>query len=82
MGPDGRRAPGEIRGLRIALWRERRQTEKLLNRLLVAIKTEIGRLEGRMLAELENIDASIGLVAGELARHADDPPMKDVNHGH
>jgi hypothetical protein len=62
-----------LRLIRIALWRERRQTEKLLNSLLVAIKAEIGLVKGRILAKFEDIDTSVGLVAGELARCSNDP---------
>ena len=58
----------------IALWRERRHTEKLLNGLLVAIKAEIGLVEKRTLAKLEDIDTSVGLIAGEIARRNSDPP--------
>lgn len=65
-----------FRLIRIALWRERRHTEKLLNGLLAAIKTEIGLAEQRMLAKLEDIDTSVSLIAGELARRNSDPPSK------
>jgi hypothetical protein len=58
----------------IALWRERRHTEKLLNGLLVATKAELGLVEQRMLAKLEDIDSSVSLVAEELARRSSDPP--------
>jgi len=60
--------------IRIALWRERRHTEKMLNSLLVAIKTEIGLLEERMSTKLEDIDTSVSLIAGEVARRNSDPP--------
>ena len=59
---------------RQALKRERRHTEKLLNGLLVAIKTEIGLVEERMSAKLEDIDTSVCLVAGELAHRSSNPP--------
>jgi len=63
-----------VRLIRIALWRDRRHTEKLLTSLLATIRTEIGLMEERMLAKLEDIDTSVGLVAGELARRSSDPP--------
>ena len=60
---------------RIALRRERRHTEKLLKGLLLAINSEIGLVEERMLAKLEDIDTSVSLIAGELARRNSDPPL-------
>ncbi|MGA2269048.1 MAG: hypothetical protein ABSH44_11320 [Bryobacteraceae bacterium] len=69
---DPQRDGGRLIGL--ALWRERRHTEKLLNGLLVAIKAEIGLAEERTLAKLEDIDTSVGLIAGELARRNSNPP--------
>src|ERR1017187_8759905 len=63
-----------LRLIGIALWRERRHTEKLLNGLLVAIKAEIGLAEQRTMAKLEDIDTSVSLIAGELARRNGDPP--------
>jgi transposase len=47
--------------------------------LLVDIKADIGLVEERMLAKLEDIDTSVGLVAGELARRNSDPPAN--GHG-
>lgn len=81
-GPQGnkeRAFPGDsqcdaLRLIGIALWRERRHTEKLLKGLLVAIKTEIGLLEDRMLTKIEDIDTSVSLIAGELSRRSSDPP--------
>jgi hypothetical protein len=67
-----------VRLLRIALWRDRRHTEKLLNGLFAAVKTEIRLLEERMSAKLENIDTSVSLVAGELARQNSDPPSTNA----
>jgi hypothetical protein len=69
-----------LRLSKIALWQERRHTEKLLDSLLVAIKTEIGLVEGRILAKIEDIDTSISLVAGELARRSNDPPSDRAGH--
>jgi hypothetical protein len=63
-----------VRLIRIALWRDRRHTEKLLTSLLATIRAEIGLMEKRMLAKLEDIDTSVGLVAGELGRRSSDPP--------
>lgn len=65
-----------FRHIGIALWRERRHTEKLLNGLLIAIEAEIGLKEERTLTKLEEIDTALGLVAGELARRTSDPPSK------
>jgi hypothetical protein len=63
-----------IRLVRNALWRERRHTERLVKDQFLATSNEIGLLEKRMLAKLEDIDASVSLVAGELARRSGDPP--------
>jgi hypothetical protein len=63
-----------VKLIRIALWRERRHTEKLLNGLFAAVNTEIGLLEERTLAKLEDVDNSVSLIAGELARRSNDPP--------
>ena len=52
----------------------RRHAEKLLTSLLATIRAEIGLMEKRMLAKLEDIDTSVGLVAGELGRRSSDPP--------
>ena len=45
-----------------------------MNGLLVAINTEIGLAEQKMLAKLEDIDTSVSLIAGELVRRNSDPP--------
>jgi hypothetical protein len=63
-----------LRLSRIALWRERRHTQRLLKDQFLAIKAEIGLVEERILAKLEDIDTSVGLIAGELARRSCDPP--------
>ena len=63
-----------IRLVRIALWRERRHTERLLKDQLLAIKAEIRLVDQRMMAKLEEIDTSMSLIAGELARRSSDPP--------
>jgi len=71
--PDGPQ-PEAFRLISLALWRERRHTERLLNSLLVAIKAEIGLVEERTSAKLEEIDTSVGLIARELARRSGGPP--------
>ena len=71
-----------LRLSRIALRRERRHTKKLLEGLLLAINAEIGLVEERISAKLEDIDTSVSLIAGELARRNNDPPPDDVNRGH
>lgn len=63
-----------LRLSRIALRRERRHTEKLLKGLLLAINAKIGLVEERALAKLEDIDTSVSLIAGELARRNSGPP--------
>jgi len=63
-----------LRLIGIALWREGRHTDKQLNGLLVAIKTEMGLVEQRLLARLEELDTSVSLIARELARRNSDPP--------
>ena len=62
-----------VRLVRIALWRERRHTERLLKDQFLAIKAEIRLGEEKVLAKLEGIDTSVSLIAGELARRANDP---------
>ena len=63
-----------LRLIRVALWRERRHTEKLVKDQLLAINAEIGLVEQKMLAKLEGLDTSVSLIAGELARRNNDPP--------
>ena len=63
-----------VRLVRIALWRERRHTEGLLNDQLLAIKAEIGLVEEKILAKLDGLDTSVSLIAGELAHRNSDPP--------
>ncbi len=63
-----------VRLIGIALWRERRHTEKLLKGLLPGINTEIGLVEERILAKVEDIDTSVSLIAREFARRNCDPP--------
>lgn len=46
----------------------------MLKGLLLAVNAEIGRVEERTLAKLEDIDTSVSLIAGELARRNSDPP--------
>jgi hypothetical protein len=67
-----------LRLSRIALWHERRHTENLLKDLLLAINAEIGLVEQRMLTKLGDIDTSVSLIAGELARRSSDPPLNDA----
>lgn len=38
---------------------------------------EMELLEHRMMSKFEDIDSSLSLVAAELARRADDPPLKN-----
>lgn len=63
-----------LRLIRIALWRDRTHTDKLLNGLLADINTEIALLDKRISAKLQDIDTSLSLIAGELARRSSDPP--------
>jgi hypothetical protein len=58
---------------RIALRRERRHTEKMLKGLLLALNAEIRLVEKGIWAKLEDIDASVSLIAGELARRSSPP---------
>jgi hypothetical protein len=62
--------------MRIALWRERRHTEKLLKEQLFAITAEIRTLKDDLAAKLESVDTSASLIAGELARRNNDLPSK------
>jgi hypothetical protein len=71
--PDDPQGDG-VRLIRIALWRDRKHTEKLLKDLLVAIETEIGLLDKRISGKLQDIDTSVSLIAGELARRSSDQP--------
>jgi hypothetical protein len=50
----------------------------MLKGLLLAINTKIGLVEERTLAKLEDIDTSVGLIAGELARRSSDAPSNDT----
>jgi hypothetical protein len=61
-----------------ALKRERRHTEKLLKGLFRAVEIEIGLVEKRTLAKLEDVEISVSLIAGELARRSDDPPSNGI----
>ena len=61
---------------------ERKHMEMRLNGLYRAITTDMESTERRMMAKLEDIDASLNLIATELARHADDPPAKIPEHRH
>jgi hypothetical protein len=72
-----RRPPSAFRLFRRQLALERKYTEKLVESLQRAISTEMGLMEQRIMAKLEEIDASISLIAIELSRHADDPPSSD-----
>jgi hypothetical protein len=53
---------------------ERKHMEMRLNGLYRAISTEMGSAEQRMTAKLEEIDASLNLIAIELARRNGEPP--------
>ena len=58
-----------------ALKHERKHTEKLLNGLFPFMSAEIGFAERRILAKIEDIDASLGLIARELSRRGNGPPL-------
>ena len=77
-----RRRPSVFRSFKRLLALERRYTEKLLNGRLLAINAEIDNVEHRIMAKLEEIDASLNLIAREIARRGNDPPSKDVDCGH
>jgi hypothetical protein len=73
----GERRPASVfRLFKRQLALERRQTEKLFDSLHSAVNTEIGSLEQRILAKLDEIDASVNLIAIELARQADESTIE------
>src|ERR1035441_3602712 len=63
--------PSGLRSFKRQFALERKYTEKLFARLHLAIKTEIGFMEQRTMEKLEEIDASLNLIAIELARRGD-----------
>jgi len=73
-----RRPPSVLWLFKRQLAVERRYTERLFNSMHGAMNTEIGLLEQRILAKLDEIDASVNLIAIELARRADEPPSNNV----
>ncbi len=79
--PDSQNASGEVRVTPVvstesgfprligaALKRERKRTEQLLDELRGAISAEIAQMEERVQRKLEDIDASLSLIAGELSQ--------------
>jgi len=73
-----RRPPSAFRLFRKQLALERKHTERLLDGLRRAIGAEMRFMEQRIMAKLEEIDASINVIAIELSRRADDPPSSDA----
>ena len=63
-----------LRSFKRELALERKHTEKLVRGLHLAIHSEIGFLEQRTAAKFDEIDASLNLIASELARRANDRP--------
>ena len=60
---------------------ERKYMEVLVRGLHGAINSKIGFLDHRMMSKFEEVDASLNLIARELARRADDPPPKPEDEG-
>jgi hypothetical protein len=73
-----RSQPAMFRAFKRQLNLERKYTDQLFNGVRLAVNTEIGCVERRIMAKLEEIDTSLGLIAREIARHADDPPSAEV----
>jgi hypothetical protein len=63
-----------LRSLKVQFALERKHTERLFRELHAASSAEMEFLEQRMMAKFEDIDASLGLIAAEIARRADGPP--------
>ena len=70
--------PALLRLLKRQLAQERQHTEKLFQGIHRAINTEIGFMEQRIMDKFEEIDASLSMIAMELARRADDQPSRDA----
>jgi len=73
-----RRPPSAFRLFTRQLALERKHIEKLAESLQRGISMEMGFMEQRIMAKLEEIDESINLIAIELARRADDPPSSEA----
>jgi hypothetical protein len=68
----GRRPqPSALQLFKRLLALERKHTERILASLLVAVRSEIASAERRTATKLTEIDASINLIALELARRAE-----------
>jgi hypothetical protein len=63
-----------LRSLKVQFALERKHTERLFRELHAASSAEMEFLEQRMMAKFEDIDASLSLIAVELARRAENPP--------
>lgn len=69
-----------VRAFKRQLDLERKYTERLLDDLLHAMRTELEFSEQRMLDRLEEIDTSLNLIARDLARRTDDRSSGAVNY--
>jgi hypothetical protein len=69
-----RRRSSVFRPFKRQLALERKHLEQRLNGLYRAVCDEMGSVEGRIAAKLEEIDASLNLIARELARRDSEPP--------
>jgi hypothetical protein len=72
-----RRPPSVLRLFKRHLALERKYTERMLNDLHNAMKSEMGLMEQRIIEKLDDINSSLDLIARELARRSDDPPSND-----
>jgi|SRR5271157_3097452 len=76
-----------VKPMRTAMRREGKEVERLLWGLRLSVGADLDRMtkevrsrstqiESALTARLEEIDASLNLIAIELARHADDSPRE------
>jgi hypothetical protein len=68
-----------LRSLKRQFILERKCSNKIRRRLLLAVNTQIALSEHRLTTRLEEIDASLNLIAAELARRSNDPPPNQPN---
>jgi hypothetical protein len=73
-----RRPPSGFRLFKRQLALERKYAERLIESLHRAIGAEMELMDQRIIAKLEDIDASLSLIAIELSRRDDARPSSDV----
>ena len=79
-----------LKSMRSVIRGEQKEIQRLLQSLRVAVGTDLDMMmrelrsrslqtESSLAAKLDDIDASLSLIARELARRADDPPSSVAN---